>query len=127
MSEYFTLRTDAITGEITQVPWTPEEIAAYQALPPPVIPVPISITRRQCALQLLAVQHITAQEALDMTKTATVPAAIASIFAGMPEDQRILAEIDFAATNYYRSNTLLTQMGLTDEQIDAFFIAAAQL
>jgi hypothetical protein len=42
-------------------------------------------------------------------------------------EQRILAEIDFAADNYYRSNSLLDLMGLTSEQIDAFFIAAAQL
>jgi hypothetical protein len=98
-------------------------------LPPP---VPDSITRRQCALQLLDVGHITPQEALDMTKTAKVPAAIAEIFdaqvssgAWTPE-QRILAEIDFAANNYYRSNSLLPIMGLTEQEIDGFFIAAGQ-
>jgi hypothetical protein len=95
--------------------------------------VPESITRRQCALQLLAIGQITVQEALDMTKTAAVPAAISSIFGAQvangawTAEQRILAEIDFAATNYYRSNSLLSLMGLTSEQIDQFFIAAAVL
>lgn len=71
--------------------------------------------------------------ALAMTKTAEVPAAVAQVLtdavnAGqMTPEQRILAEIDFAATNYYRSNSLLDLMGLTPEQIDQFFIAAAQI
>lgn len=111
-------------GGYTLVEWLMQE-------PPP--PVPDSITRRQCALQLLAMQTITAEEALAMTKTAEVPAAVAQVLtdavnAGqMTPEQRILAEIDFAATNYYRSNSLLDLMGLTPEQIDQFFIAAAQL
>jgi hypothetical protein len=95
--------------------------------PPAPVPVPASITRRQCALQLLAMQMATPQEALDMTKSAEVPAAVAQVFSQMPDDQRILAQIDFAAANYYRDNQLLTMMGLTDEEIDQFFIAAAQL
>lgn len=89
--------------------------------------VPTSITRRQCALQLLAMQIITAEEALAMTKAADVPAAIAVIFGQMPAEQRVLAEIDFAATNYYRGNPLLGLMGLTEDQIDQFFIEAAKL
>lgn len=99
-------------------------------LPPP---VPESITRRQCALQLYAMNYITAQEALDMTKTAAVPATIAAIFdvrvekgAWTPE-QRILAEIDFAAINYYRSNPMLALMGLSEQEKDQFFIAASLL
>lgn len=97
-------------------------------LPPP---VPEFITRRQCALELQAQGLITLQEALHMVRTASVPTAIAAIFDGLvadgswTTDQRILAEIDFAADNYYRSNSLLTLMGLTSEQIDQFFISAS--
>lgn len=100
-----------------------------QTVDPATLPpaVPGSITRRQCALQLRALQVITLQEALDMVKTATVPAAIAAIFAKMPEEPRLLAEIDFAASRYYRNNSLLGMMGLTEEQIDQFFIAASDL
>jgi hypothetical protein len=96
-------------------------------------PSPDSITRRQCALQLLATQTITAQEALAMTKSAEVPAAVAAILDQavadqlMTPEQRILAEIDFAAANYFRDNPLLGMMGLTPEQLDQFFIAASQL
>ena len=95
--------------------------------------VPVSITRRQCALQLLALQYITSEEALAMTKSAEVPAAVAAVFdqavanGTMTAEQRVLAEIDFAAANYYRSNSLLGLMGLTEAEIDQFFIAAAQL
>jgi hypothetical protein len=108
------------------VEWVMQEPPA----PPPAVPA--SITRRQCALELNAQSLITLQEALDMVRTAAVPKAIAAIFDSLVADgswtdeQRILAEIDFAADNYYRSNSLLSLMGLTDEQIDQFFIAAKQ-
>jgi hypothetical protein len=102
-------------------------------LPAPQIPVvPESITRRQCALQLLAKNDITAQEALNMTKTAEVPFPIAFMFdtqvaqGNWTADDRVRAEIDFAATHYYRNNSLLDLMGLTPAEIDDFFIDAAQ-
>ena len=97
--------------------------------PPP--SVPVSITRRQAALELYALQYITLQEALDMVKTASVPQAISAIFDALVSDgswtaeQRTLAEIDFAADNYYRANSLLALMGLTSGQIDQFFISAS--
>jgi hypothetical protein len=97
-------------------------------LPPP---VPESVTRRQAALELYALQYITLQEALYMVKTAGVPLAIAAIFDTLVSDgswtveQRTLAEIDFAADNYYRANSLLALMGLTSGQIDQFFISAS--
>lgn len=134
--EYFTVHTDSITGEVTHIPWTAEEIAAREARiaamqTPPAVPV--FITRRQCALQLLSLQYITPAEALAMTKSAELPAAISAVFdqavanGTMTSEQRILAEIDFAAINYYRSNSLLGLMGLTEKEIDAFFIEAANL
>lgn len=89
--------------------------------------VPGSITRRQCALELYARQVISLEEALAMTKTSEVPDAVAQVFAGLPTPEaRMLAEIDFAAANYYRSNSLLGMMGLTEAQVDEFFLAAAQ-
>lgn len=97
--------------------------------PPP--SVPTSITRRQAALELYALQYITLQEALYMVKTAGVPLAIAAVFDTLVSDgswtveQRTLAEIDFAADNYYRTNSLLALMGLTSGQIDQFFISAS--
>lgn len=126
MREFFTVHTDAITGEVTNIPWTEEQIAAWHARNAAMQPdVPKSITRRQCALQLLSMQAITPAEALAMTKSGDVPAAVSAVFSQMPEQDRILAEIDFAADNYYRNNTLLNLMGLTSNQVNEFFIAAS--
>jgi hypothetical protein len=92
------------------------------------VPPPESITRRQCALQLLYMGIVTGTEALAMTKSGDVPAAIATAldenFSG---DARVIAEINFAAATYYRSNGMLSIMGMTPEQLDEFFIAAAQI
>lgn len=102
---------------------TPEPYVA----PPP--PVPQSITRRQCAIQLRETQLITPQEALSMTKYGDVPAMVSQIFAQMSVTDRINAETDFAADNYLRTNPLLIQImsstGATSEDIDDFFRSAA--
>jgi hypothetical protein len=93
--------------------------------------VPSSITRRQCALQLRAAGMITVEEAKAMTKNGTPPVSIQAYFDQMTTEQKDLAEIDFAAVNYYRNNPLITALmtanGLTTQDIDNFFIAAAQL
>jgi hypothetical protein len=65
-----------------------------------------------------------------MTKTATPPAMIQALFDQMEETDRIIAETDFAADNYLRTNPLLnqimTQSGATEEDIDNFFRQAAE-
>lgn len=98
---------------------TPEPYVA----PPP--PVPQSITRRQCAIELRERTMITAQEALNMTKYGDVPTMISQLFAQMADEDRIKAETDFAADTYMRTNPLLisimTQSGSTEEDIDQFF------
>jgi hypothetical protein len=114
---------DCATGIMTYTPEELEQIALEQAR----AMVPKVITRRQCALQLHAMGMITMAEAKAMAKSAEVPAAVAQVFAGMTTEQQDLAEIDFAAVNYYRDNQLLGLMGLTPAELDQFFIAAAQL
>lgn len=98
----------------------------------PVTPsVPEYISRRQCALMLNLSGLITLEEALDMTKTAAVPAVIGRIFANLAPPDQIKAEINFAAVNYYRDNPLIVDLmqstGFTPGMTDAFFIAAAKL
>lgn len=94
-------------------------------------PVPHSITRRQCARQLLVMGMITGPEAVAMTKTGEPPAAIAAYLATLPEEQRFLAEIDFAADSYLRNNPLLAALaaanGMSEADIDQFFRDAEQL
>lgn len=104
--------------------------------PPPAPPappyVPESITRRQCALQLLAMGQISDAEAISMTRDGTPPASVQAYIEALPsESDRTRAFIDFAAAEYYRGNPLLTALmqanGTTPEQIDQFFIAAGAL
>ena len=88
----------------------------------------VAITRRQCAIELRERQLITPTEALNMTRTGIPPAMIQSIFDTMTDTDRILAETDFAADNYIRTNELLNQImtstGATEEEIDDFFRSA---
>jgi hypothetical protein len=121
---------DCRTGEVIYSAEELEAIAlreAQRALPK----IPKAITRRQCALQLRAMGMITIAEAKMMTKDGTPPAAIQGYFDTMAEADRDMAEIDFAAINYFRNNPLITALmtanGLTKSDIDNFFIAAAQL
>jgi hypothetical protein len=93
--------------------------------------VPESITRRQCALELHKRGMISAAEALAMTKDGTPPAAVMEVFNALPEESRVMALIDFAATAYYRANQLIpefmTAKGMSAADVDQFFIAAAKL
>lgn len=108
--------------------WLAEGNIPEPYIPPPP-PVPQSITRRQCAIELRERQLITPLEALNMTKTATPPAMIQTIFDSMQESDGIIAETDFAADTYMRNNQLLIQImtatGATSDQIDDFFRQAA--
>lgn len=90
-------------------------------------PVPETITRRQCALQLLAMGLINGPAAVEMVRNGTPPTYIADYFATLPESARYIAEIDFAAQTYSRSNPLLEMLAASQGlQIDNFFREAAQ-
>lgn len=98
----------------------------------PAQPVPESITRRQCARQLLALGMITGPEAVEMTRAGTPPAAIQAFFDALPDEgHKTLAEIDFAAGTYVRGNALIAALmaanGMSEEQADDFFRIAATL
>ena len=97
--------------------------------PPPVVPE--SITRRQCALQLLAVGMITSAEAVEMARAGIPPASVQAAFDAMQEPGRTVSLIDFAAANYYRNNKLIPDLmaanGMEPADVDQFFIAASAL
>jgi hypothetical protein len=96
-----------------------------------VVPVPSSISRRQCAEQMYVEQMISVDEAVAMAGAGTPPAAIAAIIDALPEADRGIALIRFAAGTYERDNALLVsivsalQPGATGTDVDAFFTAAA--
>jgi hypothetical protein len=96
-----------------------------------ILPVPASITRRQCARELFSRQMISGPEMVAMTATATPPAMIEAVFDAMPEADQWVARADFAADTYERSNPLLvgimTTSGASSADIDDFFREAASL
>jgi len=108
--DYFEVITDAQTGEQTIRPYTPEEIAAIENAP---TTVPQSVTPRQVRLLLLQ------QGLLD-----GVEAMIAA------SDQATQITWQYAST-FNRNDPLLdalaARLGLTSQQVDQFFIAAAAL
>jgi hypothetical protein len=106
-------------------------VAAYLPPPPPPVVIPASITRRQCAIELLNVGLITEAEALAMVTTATPPAFVATLIDNLPEADKMRARINFAADTYDRANPLIVELmaaaGKTPADADAFFVAAAKL
>ena len=133
MSEDFNLyatETNAVTGEVTIIPYTPEQIAAVLEERRKA-QVPESITRRQCAMQMFSSGLISGEEAVTMAQSGIPPAAVLVYINTLTEPQRTMALIDFAAMNYYRANLLLAALmaanGMTEIQVDDFFTAASKL
>lgn len=104
------------------------ELVAFLNPPPP---VPHSISRRQCAKRMLMMGLITGDEALEMTRNGTPPAMVSASFDQLSPEDRVLAEIDFAADTYERANPLLVNLmlatGASEDEIDDFFREAAAL
>ena len=120
------------TGETVIIDLTPAEIAEIEARPAPPALIPLSITRRQCALGLLQMGLITADEAVAMAATATPPAMIDALIEALPSElARATARIDFAATEYERDNALIGQLVAlqhgTDADTDAFFMLSSAI
>ena len=108
---------NVMTGEVTVVDLTPEEIAALPPFAPPVMP---TITRRQLRLALL---RLGITGAMVEAKIATMPGNAATREAAMIEWQD--------ATTYERNHSLVVilgaSLGLTEAQIDAAWMEAATL
>jgi hypothetical protein len=102
--------------------------SAFQDVPV-VLPVPSTISRRQCARGMLARSLISGAEALAMTQTGAMPALVDAMVSGQPDET--LIRIDFAADTYERGNPLLNQLmtgaGYSPVEIDDFFREAAAL
>lgn len=108
--------TILVASETASIGWIWDGSVFTDPTPPPVVvPVPVSITPRQCRLVLM--QQGLLQQVEDMIAQST-------------DDVRITWEY---ALEFRRDDPLLAQLAanltppLTSEQIDQFFIAAAQL
>jgi len=112
------IEVNVITGEVTQIEWTPEEIAA---LPPPAPPVvPREVTNFQARALLMNMPG---------------SAAGRSLFQDVDDTLRAVGGVEWQAWEYttiFPRNsqliaTLGAQLGLTDAQLDQMFIAAAAI
>lgn len=101
---------------------------APETPPAPVDPVPAVITKRQFLIQLLRAGMV--QDAEVPTLAIQPPAAVASIFAGLPSEASLEVSLTWAAmTEVERANPLLAMAVqanlMTDADLDDFFRAAA--
>lgn len=96
---------------------------------PPQIISPIS--RRQFFQQAAISGIISESEALAAVTTGALPAAITAYISTLPADQQFGAKMLFSVGEFVRSSPMANAfgqtLGLTPEQIDAFFTAAAAL
>lgn len=106
---------------------------ALAGLPGPAAPVvPQSISRRQFLLALLGAKFITPAEALAAVTDGAVPANLAKLLGGLSEPDALAVRITWASmTVAERDNPIIAMLvgsGLvTEAQVDALFVAGAEL
>lgn len=100
---------------------------------PPPEPVPRSISDRQFFQQLALVGTITEAEALEAVKVGTIPPALQGFVDGIDNpDQKFAANMLLAGATVFERDHPLTDaigeaQGMSPDQVDAFFTAAAAL
>jgi hypothetical protein len=125
----FRTEVNVMTGEVTVVELTPEEIAA---LPPPAPPAPIILTNRQLFAALALTGFITEAEALAAGRTGAVPTAVDAVFGALPDQDAFLARLTWATMREVtRDHPLIAAMIAanlaTAEQVDAIFTLGASI
>lgn len=94
--------------------------------------VPAAVSRRQFALALLATDYCTQAEALAYSRVGELPAALAALLVGLPDESRWAAELALiGATRLERAHPLVAQLaalsGWGETEVDDFFRLAAAL
>jgi hypothetical protein len=123
---------NAATGETIVRDATPAEAAEIEALRNAPPPVPAAISRRQLLIALAQAKLVTEAEALAAAKTGEVPAVINQVFAALPKDQALAAQITWATMTVVERNHPLIQAVInaelaTAEQVNTLFREAAKL
>ena len=121
---------NVVTGEVTVVDLTPEEIAA---LPPPTpAPMPQEVAVWQFMTAAWRLGFITQQEALAAIKDKVMPHAFAQALSELPPEAQAEAQLKFAGiTRMVRVDPLFALLVaseiVTDAQIDEVFKVAASI
>lgn len=119
-----------LLGHPGQRKWQDGAVVTF--VPSPVPPsIPASISDRQFFQQLAVAGIVTEDEAL-ASNAAVIPAPLLAIIEQMPEDQQFAAKMVVSgATTFDRQHPMTiaigTAYGMSAEQIDEFFAAAAVL
>lgn len=96
----------------------------------PSLQVP-TISRRQFFQQAANANIISEEDALAAVTTGTLPAAVTAFIDELPTDQRFGAKMLFSVNEFERASPLAnlfgTAIGMTDEQVDTFFMQASKL
>ena len=95
-------------------------------------PVPAEISDRQFFQQLAIAGVISQEEALAAVKTGDIPAALSGFIAALDDASRFNAEMLLSGATVFQRNHPLTNavamaQGMTADQVDEFFRAAAAL
>jgi hypothetical protein len=105
----------------------PDEVQPYTPPPPP---VPYEISDRQCFQQLAIMGFITQAEALAYLGTGVLPAAFEAFVEALPAEKQFPARMALMANTFRRDDEWVhlfgTMQGMTSEQIDQLWIAAAE-
>lgn len=126
---YIDIATDNLD---VMVGWKWTEAGGFVAPDPVPTPLP-PISDRQFFQQASIAGFITKAEALAAVQTGAIPAALQAIVNSIPdEEQKFAATMILAgATTFERQHPFTIQigyaMGLSDADVDNFFIAAGQL
>jgi hypothetical protein len=99
----------------------------------PRTPVPQTISDRQFFQMATISGLITQADALAAVQTGTIPPVLAAVIDGLPDDaQKFVAQMTLAGATIFERHHPLTEavgvaLGWTSEQIDQFFIQAAEM
>jgi len=112
--------------------WDDAQLALHGIVKTMVNDVPRTISRRQFYQQLALTGTITTAEALAAMKTGDIPASIDQFLDQLTPEERFNAEMILTGANeFVRDHPLVAAIGdaegLSDAQIDQFFMAAALL
>lgn len=104
---------------------TPEPADSQTTIIPP-------ITTRQFLIAAMGAGFISAEEAIAASTSGAVPASIAASFAELSLAEQVAAQITWAKMTVIGRHEPLViaaaaQLGLNDEQVDAFFLQAATI